>query len=118
MGYGFWPANTTGPRFPASQAAYTRNYLFDGPAQSAASDEKPDAFLLSPSKSSFPGSVLPAPLVGGPKNSYVAGDSLTLAEQSENGLSMAELEAKVNLARLRIERVLKTLAVEKVRKNR
>ena len=29
---------------------------------------------------------LPAPLVGGPKDSYVAGNSLTLAEQSENGL--------------------------------
>jgi phospholipase C len=56
-------------------------------AQKAATDEQPDAFLLSPSKSSFPGSVLPAPLVGGPKDSYVAGDSLTLAEQSENGLT-------------------------------
>jgi ATP-dependent DNA helicase RecQ len=33
-------------------------------------------------------------------------------EQSENGLNMAELEAKVNLPRFRIERVLKTLAVE------
>ena len=34
----------------------------------------------------FPGTVLPAPLVGGPKDSYIANDSLTLAEQSENGL--------------------------------
>jgi phospholipase C len=56
-------------------------------AQNAATDQKPDAFLLSPSKSSFPGEVLPAPLVGGPKDSYVAGDSLTLAKQSENGLT-------------------------------
>ena len=30
--------------------------------------------------------MLPAPLVGGPKDSYVTGDSLTLAQQSENGL--------------------------------
>ncbi|MGD0893966.1 MAG: alkaline phosphatase family protein [Terracidiphilus sp.] len=58
-------------------------------AQSAASDEKPDAFLLSPDKSSFPADVLPSPLVGGPKDSYVAGDSLTLAQQSENGLTPA-----------------------------
>jgi phospholipase C len=58
-------------------------------AQSAASDQQPDAFLLNPSKSSFPGSVLPAPLVGGPKDSYVTGDSLTLAQQSENGLTPA-----------------------------
>ena len=54
--------------------------------QHAAADKAPDAFLLSPPKSSFPGGVLPAPLVGGPKDSYVSGDSLTLAEQSENGL--------------------------------
>jgi phospholipase C len=58
-------------------------------AQSAATDEKPDAFLLSPDKSSFPDNVLPSPLVGGPKDSYVAGDSLTLAQQSENGLTPA-----------------------------
>ncbi len=54
--------------------------------QHAASDTSTDAFLLNPSKSSFPNGVLPAPLVGGPKDSYVTGDSLTLAQQSENGL--------------------------------
>jgi phospholipase C len=54
--------------------------------QKAGTDQAPDAFLLSPSKSDFPNNVLPAPLVGGPEDSYVAGDSLTLAEQSENGL--------------------------------
>jgi phospholipase C len=54
--------------------------------QSAATDEKPDTFLLNPPTSAFPGSVLPAPLVGGAKDSYIPGDSLALAEQSENGL--------------------------------
>ncbi len=54
--------------------------------QSAAADQTPDAFLLSPPKSSFPNNVLPAPLVGGPTDSYVKGDSLALAEASENGL--------------------------------
>jgi len=56
-------------------------------AQSAATDKKPDTFLLSPSKSSFPGDVLPTPLVGGPEDSYIAGDSLTLAKQSQIGLT-------------------------------
>ena len=45
-----------------------------------------DAFLLSPDKEYFPNQKLPAPLVGGPKDSYIADDSLDLAEQSENGL--------------------------------
>src|SRR6202167_2955584 len=54
--------------------------------QSAATDEKPDTFLLNPPTSAFPGSVLPAPLVGGAKDSYIPGDRLALAEQSENGL--------------------------------
>jgi phospholipase C len=54
--------------------------------QQAAADPAADSFLLSPAKSSFPNGVLPAPLVGGPKDSYVTGDSLTLAKQSENGL--------------------------------
>jgi len=56
--------------------------------QSAATDSAPDAFLLAPPKTGFPNSVLPAPLIGGPngKLSYVPGNSLTLAEQSENGL--------------------------------
>jgi phospholipase C len=60
---------------------------FSKAVQKAAIDEQPDAFLLDPEKTSFPGEVLPAPLVGGPKDSYVAGDSLTLAQQSENGLT-------------------------------
>src|SRR5271154_6226214 len=34
--------------------------------QMAADDRTPDGFLLDPPKDSFPGSVLPAPLVGGP----------------------------------------------------
>ena len=54
--------------------------------QHVAEDPGSDAFLLNPTKIQFPNNVLPAPLVGGPEDSYVAGDSLTLAEQSENGL--------------------------------
>ncbi|MBB6143652.1 phospholipase C [Silvibacterium bohemicum] len=59
---------------------------FDKAEQTAAYDEAPDAFLLSPAKTTFPGDVLPAPLVGGPQDSYIKDDSLTLAQQSENGL--------------------------------
>ncbi len=55
--------------------------------QQAAADMAPDTFLLNPDKASFPGNVLPAPLTGGPTDSYVPGDSLSLAIQSENGLS-------------------------------
>src|SRR5580693_4644171 len=55
-------------------------------AQNAASDPAPDAFLLSPAQTVFPGNVLPAPLNGGPTDSYITGDSVTLAQQSENGL--------------------------------
>jgi phospholipase C len=58
---------------------------FSQAAQSAATDQAPDTFLLSPSKTALP--VLPAPLVGGPSDSYVKGDSLTLAQQSEIGLT-------------------------------
>jgi len=54
--------------------------------QRAAMDTASDDFLLSPHKESFQGNVLPAPLVGGPTDSYITGDSLTLAQQSENGL--------------------------------
>jgi phospholipase C len=54
--------------------------------QKAGTDTAADAFLLSPVKSDFPSNVLPAPLVGGPTDSYISGDSLTLAKQSENGL--------------------------------
>jgi phospholipase C len=59
---------------------------FSKAEQKAATDRQPDAFLLNPPKISFPGSVLPAPLVGGPADSYITDDSLTLAKQSENGL--------------------------------
>jgi phospholipase C len=56
-----------------------------------------DAFLLSPPKQNFPNDQLPAPLVGGPKVSYIPNEcgsspivtcaaSLTLAQQSESGL--------------------------------
>ncbi len=61
--------------------------------QHAAADPTADAFLLSPPKSSFKDNVLPAPLVGGPTNSsgapaqsYIAGNSVSLAQASENGL--------------------------------
>jgi phospholipase C len=59
---------------------------FSKAEQAAAYDEAPDGFLLSPAKTTFPGDVLPAPLVGGPTDSFINGDSLTLAMQSENGL--------------------------------
>jgi phospholipase C len=65
---------TPGPNFPAAE-------------QKAAYDVAPDAFMLSPSvTASFPGNVLPAPINGGPTDSYVKDDSLSLAKQSENGL--------------------------------
>jgi phospholipase C len=64
---------TPGPNFPKVE-------------QKAATDTPPDAFLLSPVTSTFPGSVLPAPINGGPTDSYVKDDSLQLAVQSENGL--------------------------------
>jgi phospholipase C len=67
---------TPGPNFHTAQ-------------QIAAADKgttASDTFLLSPPKTVFPGNILPAPLVGGAKDSYIAGDSLTLAEASENGL--------------------------------
>ena len=39
-----------------------------------------DPFLLSPPKLDFGGDVLPAPLVGGAKDSYIPSDSISLAE--------------------------------------
>src|SRR5580698_1982881 len=69
---------------------------FSKAAQSAATDQAPDAFLLSPAKTPFLNNVLPAPLVGGPKDSYVTGDSLTLAQQSENGLSSSSYQYLVS----------------------
>jgi phospholipase C len=62
---------------------------FSKAEQTAAYDESPDAFMLSPTKTSFQGEVLPAPLVGGPQDSFVKNDSLSLARQSENGLPAA-----------------------------
>jgi phospholipase C len=56
--------------------------------QKAAMDKAPDAFMLSPSTDSFPKSVLPAPLVGGPTDSYIPDDDLNLALESENGLPL------------------------------
>ena len=53
---------------------------FSKAEQRAAADTASDAFLLNPEKLSFANDSLPAPLVGGPKDSYVAGNSLTLAE--------------------------------------
>jgi phospholipase C len=67
---------TPGPNFHAAQ-------------QIAATDKgttSSDTFLMSPPKTLFPGNILPAPLVGGAKDSYIAGDSLTLAEQSEKDM--------------------------------
>jgi len=66
--------------------------------QSAARDlGSQDTFLLSPPKQAFPNDQLPAPLVGGPKVSYITNlcgsspitscePSLDLAKQSESGL--------------------------------
>jgi len=67
--------------------------------QLAATDKgSADAFLLNPPKEEFPSDQLPAPLVGGPKVSYIPNmcasgtpiadceESLTLARQSESGL--------------------------------
>ncbi|MFZ0009566.1 MAG: alkaline phosphatase family protein [Steroidobacteraceae bacterium] len=59
---------------------------FERAQQKAASDPAADAFLLNPTKTTFPNGVLPAPLVGGPFDSYVSGDDLQLAKESENGL--------------------------------
>src|SRR5580704_15446940 len=59
---------------------------FSKAEQVAATDTTSDGYLLDPQTTSFSGSVLPAPLVGGPTDSYVKNDSLTLAKQSENGL--------------------------------
>src|ERR1700693_4379764 len=47
--------------------------------QRAPVDQAPDAFLLSPDKVPFPNKVLPAPLTGGPSDSYIPSDSLTFA---------------------------------------
>ncbi len=59
---------------------------FSKAEQQAAYDEKPDAFLLNPTTTGFAGGYLPSPLTGGPMDSYITGDSLSLAKSSENGL--------------------------------
>jgi phospholipase C len=69
---------------------------FSKAAQSSATDVAPDTFLLSPAKQPFPGQVLPAPLAGGPSDSYVTGDSLTLAQQSEIGLTPAAYQSLIS----------------------
>ena len=72
---------------------------FDKAQQLAATDQHPRCIFVEPAKTEFPNGQLPAPLVGGPSVSYVpnacaAGTpesqcaaSLTLAQQSENGLA-------------------------------
>jgi phospholipase C len=70
---------------------------FEKAHQLAAMDSHSDAFLLAPPKHEFPKDQLPAPLTGGPQISYFPNEcgttpiaqcaaSLTLAEQTENGL--------------------------------
>jgi phospholipase C len=64
---------TPGPNFAKAQ-------------QLAAQDSAPDAFLLNPPKSQFPGGILPLPLVGGaPTAPYVS--TTADAEVVENGLA-------------------------------
>ncbi|HEX4376010.1 MAG TPA: alkaline phosphatase family protein [Steroidobacteraceae bacterium] len=63
----------------------TRGVNFNKAQQLAATDSG-DQFLLSPPKQPFPNNVLPAPLVGGPKDSYIPNDNLQTAVESENGL--------------------------------
>ncbi len=54
--------------------------------QQTAPDPSADAFLLGPETKPFPDHVLPPPVVGGPKESYIPGNDLGLAKASENGL--------------------------------
>lgn len=54
--------------------------------QHAASDTGTDPFLLNPASDPFPDHIMPPPLVGGAKDSYIPNDSLQLAKESENGL--------------------------------
>src|ERR1700743_1606952 len=54
---------------------------FSKAAQLAATDTSSDGYLLDPATNTFTGSVLPAPLAGGPPDSFVKNDSLTLAKQ-------------------------------------
>lgn len=55
--------------------------------QAAATDTSSSGFLLSPTQSALPGNVLPAPLTGGPKSSYLPSSAtLATAQQTESGL--------------------------------
>src|SRR6516162_652673 len=58
------------------QADGTPGKNFSRAEQKAAFDQAPDAFLLSPTEDTFPGNFLPAPLTGGPTDSFVPNDSL------------------------------------------
>jgi phospholipase C len=64
---------TPGPNFSKAQ-------------QYSSTDSAPDTFLLSPPKAEFANKVLPAPLNGGPAQSYIKNNDLSMAMQSENGL--------------------------------
>src|ERR1700722_6893130 len=68
---------------------------FSKAAQKAATDKLPDEFILSPSKSNFPKSVLPSPLNGGPLISYIPKNSLSKAKASENGLTTAGYQSLI-----------------------
>ena len=59
---------------------------FSQAEQSAATDQAPDTFLLSPAKTAFPNTFCRRRWWVVPSDSYVPGDSLTLAQQSEIGL--------------------------------
>jgi phospholipase C len=64
----------------------TPGFNFSRYQQSAATDQAPSPFLLSPPKTAFPNNVLPAPLTGGPKTSYIYPATLANAQASESGL--------------------------------
>lgn len=55
-------------------------------AQQLAATDTGDQFLLSPPKQPYPKNIMPAALVGGPKDSYIPNDDLQTAIDSENGL--------------------------------
>src|SRR5580658_7302186 len=69
---------------------------FSKAVQLSGTDQAPDTFLLSPPKTALPSSILPAPLVGGPSDSYITGDSLSLAQSSELGLTSTGYQALIS----------------------
>ncbi len=81
-GHGIWNLRSMG----IVNADGTPGPNFSLAQQQAASDTQTNEFLLNPAKTALPGNVLPAPLTGGPTTSYITGNSLALAQQSENGL--------------------------------